>query len=32
MIGYLETGKGAAAKKIWDSVSEDAWKYNDLQD
>lgn len=32
MIRLIHEGDGLGAKKIWDEVVEDAWKYNDLND
>jgi len=32
LVACIQQGDGEKARRIWDSVVEDAWKYNDLQD
>lgn len=32
LVGFGMDGKWEEAKKIWDEVAEDAWKYEDLSD
>ena len=32
LVNFIQAGEGDKARKIWDEVVEDAWKYNDLND
>ena len=32
LVRHIQNGEGDKARRIWDVVVEDAWKYRDLQD